>query len=221
MNEALFFIHIIIVVFFTFGALRLGKEALAALTALFAVLANFFVLKQIFLFGWNVTCSDLFAIGTILGLNLLQEHWGKEIAKKTIWISFFSMIAFGVLSQIHLLYQPSSFDFSDDHCSAILAFAPRLLIASLAAFLLVQQIDLRLFGFLKKRWSGVSWQWRNGVSLFFTQLIDTVLFSFLGLYGIVASIGSIIALSFCLKLVIIASVAALTTVSKRFVRNEI
>lgn len=221
MNELLFFSHILIVVFFVFGALRLGKEALACLTALYAVLANFFVLKQIFLFGWNVTCSDVFAVGSILSLNLLQEYWGRETAKKTVWISFFSMAAFGALSQIHLFYTPSSFDVSQPHFRALLSFTPRLLSASLVSFLIVQQIDLRFYGFLKKRWPAASLPWRNSFSLFFTQVLDTVLFSFLGLYGIIASIGSIIILSFCVKLIIIACVGSLTALAKRFVRHEV
>lgn len=221
MNEFVFFIHIGIVVLFVLGALRWGKEALIALTALFGVLANLFVLKQTVLFGWNVTCSDVFAVGGILSLNLIQEYFGQDAAKKGVWIAFFSMLVFGVLSQVHLFYAPSPSDFAHEHFAATLAFAPRLLLASLFCFLTVQQIDVRFYGFLKKRWSKAAWQWRSTVSLFATQFLDTALFSFLGLYGIVDSLQDILLFSFAIKCVIIASIAALTSFSKRMVPHEV
>jgi uncharacterized integral membrane protein (TIGR00697 family) len=220
-NEVIFFLHIIIVIFIAFGALKIGKEALIALTALLAVAANFFVLKQMVLFGWNVTCSDVFAVGSILSLNLLQEHFGKETARRAVWICFFAMIFFGLMSQIHLLYTPSSFDYVHAHYLALLSPAPRLLIASLVSFFFVQQIDVALFSLLKKRFGSIDWRWRNGASLFVSQLLDTVLFSILGLYGLVASLESIIVVSFLVKLVIIASIASLASLSKRMMHYEI
>lgn len=221
MNELLFFTHILAVIFTAFGALKMGKEALIALTATLAIAANFFVLKQITLFGWNVTCSDVFAVGSILTLNLLQEHFGKESAKRSTWICFFSMIFFGLMSQIHLLYTPNSFDDTQLHYLRLLSPAPRIVIASLASFFIVQQIDLVFFGFLKKRLGSLDWRWRNGIALFFSQLLDTVIFSVLGLYGLVASLASIIIVSFLIKLVIIASIASLSSLSKRVSRHEV
>lgn len=221
MNELIFFLHIASVILITFGALKLGKEALIALTALLAVVANFFVLKQMELFGWNVTCSDVFAVGSILSLNLLQEHFGKEAARRSVWICFCALIFFGLMSQVHLLYTPSPFDYTHDHYSALLSPAPRLLIASLASFFLVQQIDVSFFGFLKNKFGSVDWRWRNGTSLVVSQLLDTVFFSFLGLYGLVASLPTIIIVSFAVKLIIIGSIALFSSLSKQWGRREI
>ena len=91
MNELLFFIHVFLVVSFVMGALRLGKAALIALSAVQAVLANLFVVKQIDLFGFSITCSDVFAVGGILSINLIQEFFGKEAAEVSgtvnLWIA--------------------------------------------------------------------------------------------------------------------------------------
>jgi len=220
-NELIFFLHIILIVFIAFGALKIGKEALIALTALLAVAANFFVLKQMLLFNWNVTCSDVFAVGSILSLNLLQEHFGKEAARRAVSICFFAMIFFGLMSQIHLFYTPSPYDYAHPSYLALLTPAPRLLLASLLSFFLVQQIDVALFSFLKKRFTSLDWRLRNGVSLFVSQLLDTVFFSLLGLYGLVASLESIIVVSFLVKLFIIASIGFLSSLSKRVVRYEV
>jgi uncharacterized integral membrane protein (TIGR00697 family) len=221
MNEALFFIHILFVMLLTFAALRIGKEALVALSALQAVISNLFVLKQMVLFSWNVTCSDVYAVGTILSLNLVQEYFGKDAAKRSIWISFFGMFFFGLMSQLHLLYAPSPYDAGQSHFQFLLNPAPRLLLASWIAFFTVQHTDLYFFGFLKKTLNGLSWKWRNLLSLLLSQLLDTFLFTFLGLWGTVASLGSIIAFSLTLKLLIIFSITSLTALAKRFSPHEV
>ena len=76
MNEFVFFLHIFVVATFALGACRLGKEMLVAWIGLQAVLANLFVLKQMKLFWLDVTCSDVYAVGAFLSLNLLQEYYG-------------------------------------------------------------------------------------------------------------------------------------------------
>src|SRR3972149_3921393 len=110
MNEILFSFHILLIIGFSLGALRLGKEALIALISMEALLANLLVLKQMTFFGLTITCTDVFAIGTILGLNLLQEYFGKESASKAAWICFFLLVFFALMSQIHLFYKPSYTD---------------------------------------------------------------------------------------------------------------
>lgn len=203
MNEILFLIQIILIVSFALGALKLGKGALVAWVAIQALIANLFVLKQITLLGFDVTASDAFVIGSLLGLNFLQEYHSKEDAQKTTWICFFFMAFFALVSQVHLLYTPSSHDTAQGAFLTILSPAPRLLIASLSVFFVVQQVDIRLFAFLKKKFPQVSFALRTAVSLVFSQFLDTFLFSFAGLYGIVASIADIILISFLVKLAVI------------------
>jgi uncharacterized integral membrane protein (TIGR00697 family) len=60
--------------------------------ALLAVIANLFVLKQTVLFGLHVTCSDVYVIGSMLSLNLLQEHYGQREGQRAIWITFLAMV---------------------------------------------------------------------------------------------------------------------------------
>ncbi len=196
-NEAFFFLQVAVVASSVLGARRLGKEAVMVLAVLLALLANFFVLKQISLFGWSVTCSDAYAIGHLLCLNLLQQTFGKEAAKQTVVISFATLLLFTVLAEIHLLYHPSLFDQSHPHYAALLGIAPRLLAASLLTFYCVQQLDLFLFGQLAKQIS--SWQLRSSVSMVITQGVDTLLFTLLGLYGVVEEWTSIFWMSYGIK----------------------
>jgi uncharacterized integral membrane protein (TIGR00697 family) len=219
MNEVLFFIHVFLVAAFILGSVRLGQNGLLALIVLQAVLANLFVVKQMNLFGFTVTCSDMFAVGGILGLNLLQEHFGKEAAVRAVKISFLSMIFFLLMAQIHLWYAPSLQDTTDGAFLVILSATPRIVIASVTVYFLVQQIDVMLFGWLKKVCSQTRLVFRVGLSLVLTQWIDTVLFSFLGLYGLVAHIWDVIVMSFMIKCLIILCSAPLVSLSKRWVRD--
>ena len=208
-----------LVIIFLMGALRLGKGALQALIAGQVVLANLFVSKQMGLFGFSVTCSDVYAIGAILGLNLLQEYWGREEANKTVGISFLCLIFFTAMSQIHLLYAPIPEDVTHQAFSAILSSTPRIAIASIAVYYIVQKLDVSFFGWLKNAFQGGYFPLRVGISLVLTQLLDTVLFSFLGLYGLVASIFDIIVVSFFVKCLIIGCSSPITVFSKRFLKH--
>lgn len=219
MNEALFFGHIVLVIGFVLYAYRLGSSALAAVVALQAILANLFVVKQTTLFGWSVTCSDVFAIGGILGLNLLQESWGKEAASKAIRISLVSMIFFAAMAQIHLLYLPSSFDETQGAFQIIFSSSTRIVISSIAVYYIVQKLDVQIFSFLKRIFKERSLGLRLAISLLLSQFLDTVLFSFLGLYGLVESLFDIIVVSYLVKCLIIASSSSFVAGVKRWVKT--
>ncbi|MBX7067551.1 MAG: queuosine precursor transporter [Parachlamydiales bacterium] len=216
MNEFLFLAHIWIVIGFALGALRFGSGALTAFIALQGVLANLFVVKQIHLFGFSVTCSDVFAIGGILSLNLLQEYFGKDAAKRAVKISLGALLFFAAMSQIHLLYAPTALDTTHDSFLNIFSSSMRIVAASLATFFIVQQFDVRFFSFLKGKLPI-----RIAISLFTSQLLDTILFSVLGLYGLVESLFDIIFMSFMIKCLIILASSPFTAFSKRFVKLDI
>lgn len=200
MNELIFIIHTIIIAGFALGSLALGSTALVAFVCIQCMLANLFVIKQITLFGLTATSADAFTVGATIGLNLLQEYFGKEIAKKTIWINFFLLIFYTIVSQIHLAYLPHSGDIAQQHFLPLLQFMPRIVIASLSVYLVTQMTDYYLYGILKKTFQDKYIILRNYASVAFCQLLDTVLFSFLGLYGIIDNIGEVIVISYLIKL---------------------
>src|ERR1700692_1102877 len=101
-NELIFIAHSLIISAFALFSLKLGKEALIGFISVACILANLFVIKQTTLCTLTATCSDAFSIGAVLGLNLLQEYYGREIGRKAIWISFFLLVFYAIVSQIHL-----------------------------------------------------------------------------------------------------------------------
>ncbi|MGE3320074.1 MAG: queuosine precursor transporter [Candidatus Berkiella sp.] len=194
---------------------RLGQSALTAWIALLSLLANLFVLKQIELFGFNATASDIFAIGNLLALNLLQEKYGRQATQHAIWGSFSCLLFFVVMSQIHLHYEPSIYDHSQTAYDFLLTSSPRTMAASLITFLLVDQFDSRVYRFFRTRFANIPMLWVSGVTMCLSQFLDTVLFSLLGLYGIVSALLEIIAVSYVIKLVAIANTIPWSFVSQR------
>lgn len=218
MNELIFLLHILLVISSILLALYIDKTALVAIIILQAVIANLFVIKQINLFGLNVTCSDVYVVGSVLGLNLLQEYYGKDIVKKTIWINFFILIFYLIMTQFQIFYLPSNFDYTHVHFVQILKFIPRITLASIIVFFIVQQLDRIFYSFLKYFFAGKYLALRNFISIFCTQIIDTVLFSFLGLYGIVESVWQIILVSSVIKILIILLATPFVSLSKKLVK---
>jgi hypothetical protein len=214
MNECIFLFHIIIILAFTLISFRLGKTALGSWICIQALCANLLVLKQVVLFGLHVTCSDVFAIGGILSLNLLQEHYGPKVAQKIIKQCLCFMLFFAVLSQIHIFYIPSAQDTAQSAYQLLFAPAPRLLFASLLTFFIVQKIDVFVFARLKALMPSSSFALRTSLSLLFSQLLDTILFTCIGLYGLISSVFDMIVLSFLIKALIIATLFPLTSFSK-------
>lgn len=215
MNELIFIFHSIIIALFALGSLLLGSSALVAFVCIQCILANLFVIKTTTLFGFTATCSDAFTVGATIGLNLLQEYFGKEITKKTIIINFFLLIFYAIVSQIHLIYSPYITDTTQPHFLNILSFMPRIVVASFSVYLISQLADYYLYGILKKFFNNNYLVVRNYISVSICQLLDTVLFSFLGLYGIIDNILEVICISYLVKLISIFIATPFVGLSRR------
>ena len=217
-NEFIFLAHVLGSIGLTLGALCLGKEALTTAIAAQAIFANLFVFKQTVLFGLNVTCADVYIVSGVLGLNLLQEYFGKEATQRAIYIGIFLSLWYLVMAFFHLQYLPSVFDTAQLHFSALLGHAPRVIVASHLVSFTVQHIDCFLYGKLKSYFADAHMALRNFISITITQGLDTVLFSFLGLYGLVQSIWDIMIMSFAIKMMVIMLAAPAAAFTKKYMK---
>jgi uncharacterized integral membrane protein (TIGR00697 family) len=222
-NELIFIGYILVVSMASIMAARFGKEALFALIGVETVLMNIFVLKQITLFGFTATASDALAVGATLGLNLLQDISDKKTALKAIRISFFCAIFYVLITLLHISYGPAASDVTSRLFRALLLPTPRIIIASLCVYAFVQNIDAFLYGYLKKHYEHSSFVIRNYTSLLISQLIDTILFTFLGLYGIsegfsnIRTLVDIMIVSYTIKVLIILIAVPFVRFAKSFI----
>lgn len=218
-NELIFVGHVSLVSFATLLFARMGKEALASYISLLFVVANIFVIKQINVLGWYATCADAFIIGVSFGINLMQEVWGKDIARKTIWISFACSAFYMVMAQFLLAYDPASYDITHLHFAHIMGNTLRIILASFASYIITQMADTYLYAYVRKLTNDQYFVARNYLSMCSSQLFDTVLFSLLGLYGIMHNIMHIIIVSYALKLAAITLTTPFLIIAKRVVHK--
>jgi uncharacterized integral membrane protein (TIGR00697 family) len=200
MNEYLFFTHCFVMLSFLYAALYFGKEGVIAYISLCWLMANLFVTKVVVLFGFEVTATDVYSIGATLGLIVIQEFWGRKAAQTCVWINFLLLFFVAAQSLLHLEYAPSPADSTQPHFLAILTPVPRLFGASLLTYLVTQHFEIRLFSLLKR--SSLPFFLRALFTEMVVQSIDTCLFSWIGLSGLVPSLTDIILVSYSIKLLI-------------------
>ena len=218
MNEIIFFVYCIFLALASCTALLMGKEALITLVSLQAILANLFVTKSIYLFGFTATAADALAVGSMLCLNLLQEYYGKKSAQQALWISLASGVIYMIITQLHLAYEPSLIDTCQSHFKALLQHTPRLIAASYITYGIVQAVEITLYGYLRRMFDNKLFFLRNSISMTITQLIDTILFTALGLFGIMSNLYEIILVSYSIKLFAMFSMIPTVSLIKKIVK---
>ncbi len=216
-NELIFLAHVGIISASVLGALMLGAPALNALIVLQAVLANLFVAKQTVLFGLLVTCTDAFAVGCGLTLNIIQEYYGRPAARRAIIISFAGLVFFMVMAVFQQWYAPAFQDIFHAHWRILLCATPRIVLASGIAYVCAQFTDYYVYQYAQAR--RLPFIWRNYSSLIISQLIDTVLFSVIGLWGIVDALAQVIIFSYAIKLITIIIATPLVSFARRFIQQ--
>ncbi len=214
-NELIFCFSIVFIAAATIGALTVSAAALTALVSLSVVLMNLFVTKQILLFGYNATSTDALGIGAVLGINLLREYYGRAVGRQAVIISFLAVGFYTIISALVLAYEPSAWDTQHVHCVALLQPMPRILIASLISYITIETLEYWLYDRLYKKLNGRYFIARNYAIVLFTQLLDTVFFTLLGLHGIVDNIGEIMLVSYGIKVVTIICMTPLVALCKK------
>lgn len=219
-NEFLFLVHILVVLAFTLVALRIGPEALTAAVAIQMIFANLFVLKEMEWFGYEITCSDAFIVGAALALNLLHEYYGGEKTRTAIITTFVFSAFFMIFGLIIVGYVPSGADSFHPQLASLFVHSPRIITASLLVALVMQLIDWKLYGYVNHL---THHRWLVGRNIFLlmgTQFLDTLLFSYFGLSGIVHNIWHVIWVSFGVKVLFILLAGPAIEFSRRLAEQK-
>lgn len=145
------------------------------------IAANIQVLK-LASFG---SLAEPVALGTVafatvfLSTDILTEHYGKKVANRSVWLTFWAQILMTGMMLITLGHTPATED--TGHCAIETLFlpSPRLLIASLLAFIVSQFAEIALFHWIRERTHNrFLWLRQNGATAV-ASLIDNCLFSLL------------------------------------------
>lgn len=163
----------------------LGKTGLFVWIAIAGIIANIQVVKTVELFGMAVTLGNIVYASSFLVTDILSENYGKEEAKKAVYVGFSAIIALTILMNLALLFTPHPEDFAQGALSTIFSLLPRIAAGSLIAYFISQRHDVWAYEFWKKRWPSNRAIWlRNNLSTMVSQAIDTVIFFTIAFWGI-------------------------------------
>ena len=186
MNELLWFLLMAV----NFGAILLAyrlfsKTGLYVWIAISVIVANIQVVKTVEIFGLTATLGNAVYASSFLATDILSEYHGSRDARRGVYLGFLALISMTVLMLIALLFKPSADDFAQSALERIFLIIPRITAASLAAYLTSQLHDVWAFAFWKEKLPQKRYLWiRNNASTLLSQLIDSVVFTFVAFAGV-------------------------------------
>ena len=161
-----------------------GKEGLYIAIVISIIVCNLQVLKIVEIFGLTATLGNILYGSIFLATDLLSELYGKEKARRGVWFGFYALIFTTVIMQIALLFKPAADDFIDPALRQIFDFLPRVVVASVIAYMVSQFHDVWLFHILKNKFKGRHLWLRNNITTMTSQLIDSVIFCTIAFWGV-------------------------------------
>ncbi|EWG08383.1 queuosine precursor transporter [Cytobacillus firmus] len=162
-----------------------GKTGLFVWIGFSTVMANIQVVKTIEMFGLTATLGNAMYGTAFLVTDILNEKYGKEEAKKAVWLGFFTLLSMTLIMQMVLLFKPHETDFAQESLSTLFSVLPRIAAGSLAAYLVSQFTDVYIFTYLKKKFPKDGQFWiRNNGSTMISQLLDTLVFTSIAFLGV-------------------------------------
>ncbi len=188
-------ILLIIMLILTYGMVLVwfavfGKKGLVCFNVLATIAANIEVLILVNAFGMEMTLGNILFASTFLVTDILSETVGKEYANKSVNIGILTSITFIIFSQSWLLYIPSENDFVMSGIKTVFTNTPRLMLASLLTYAIVQKFDVWMYHkwwqFTEKNFGDrKKFLWlRNNGSTLISQFLNSLLFTFGAFYGI-------------------------------------
>ncbi|MGE6488762.1 queuosine precursor transporter [Paenisporosarcina sp. NPDC076898] len=162
-----------------------GRTGLFVWVGFATVLANIQVTKLIEIFGLTATLGNAIYGSIFLVTDILNEKYGKQEAKKAVWLGFIFLLMMTVIMQMVLLFQPAADDFAQESLSTIFGLIPRIALGSMIAYLVSQYTDVLIFSFLRKLFPSDGAFWiRNNGSTMLSQLLDTLIFTSIAFWGV-------------------------------------
>jgi len=153
-----------------------GRAGLIAYVVLSIITCNLQVLKLVEMFGVPTTLGNILYGSIFFTTDLISENYGKKAAQQAVWIGFTAIILMTLFMQVALWFKPAAEDAMQPHMKMLFGFLPRVVGASLLAYLLSQLHDVWAFHWWKDRLKGRHLWLRNNASTWVSQLIDSSVF---------------------------------------------
>jgi uncharacterized integral membrane protein (TIGR00697 family) len=148
------------------------------------MIANIVAIKIVDVRFANVTAGIFFYPITFIIADTISEIWGRRVARQAVWIGLFmNLCMVGAFTLV--IQMPSAVFFVNQaELETILGGVPRIVLASLIAYSISQNIDVYLFTRLREKTNGRHLWLRSNVATITCQLLDTTVFFVIGFIGL-------------------------------------
>lgn len=147
------------------------------------LIANVTASKPVQLGGIVVPAAIFIYTLTFTLIDLINESMGKPGARRVILAAFIANLLLAAYAQLTVLLPPASFYSGQEAYASVLGSTPRIVFASLTAYLISSLIDAEIFAFWKAHIHGPKWL-RVLASNAISTWIDSVFFITLAFYGL-------------------------------------
>lgn len=169
------------------------------------VVANVIAGKICDLAGFIIPAAFVTYGLTFLFTDCISELYGRKEAVRTVWMGFAATV-FACLLILAGRYMPVA-GFAQETQEAYIALLGmnwRIVGASMAAYLVAQHTDVRMFHFWGKK-TGGRFKWlRNNGSTMVSQAIDTSIFISIAFVGLVPNLAWMMLSQYVCKLIVAA-----------------
>lgn len=184
MNELLFIVSGIVAYFGVALVSKLfGKVGLIAWIAVSTILANIAVVKQVSMFGMDVTLGNIMFSSTYLATDILSEVYGHKESRKAVYIGLIAAIVFVGFGLFVNTIKSNSYDFAGEPLATIMSFSIRTTSTSILFFFLSNLADVWLFDKFRAKSTKHLWL-RNNVCTILCNCTENFLFIFAAMYGV-------------------------------------
>lgn len=139
--------------------------------------ANVMAVKVIHVFGVSIFDAGtiIFPLTYMLG-ELTTELFGSRQARHIVWMTLVCQLIFTLFAWIGtLLPYPIEMEETASAYSMVFGFVPRIMLASLTAFLVGEMTNVHVMSYIKQHFGGPLWT-RTITSSLFGYTLDTTIF---------------------------------------------
>jgi uncharacterized integral membrane protein (TIGR00697 family) len=185
---------------------------LAVLATLFVsclITANIITVKLISVWGWVVPAGIIAYPLTFLFTDVITELYGRRTASRVVWLGFGASILMVIMVVGAQRLTPAPFWEGQAAYNSILGLVPRIVLASMVAYLVSQHHDVFAFSFWRRKTKARFLWLRNNASTMASQALDTGLFITIAFWGTVPN--SVLVNMLITQYIIKLAIAALDT----------
>jgi uncharacterized integral membrane protein (TIGR00697 family) len=169
-----------------------GRTGLDAVVIFSLLLANIMGPKLTMIAGLQTSMGVILYSSIFFATDLLSEKYGKKEAQRAVLLGFFVSIALVVMTQLSMLFLPSSMPQTSAFAQSVHAatvtlfdYTPRFVFGSLIAYLISQSFDVWVFHRIRDATNGRHLWLRNTGSTLLSQAIDTLIYGLVVWWGLV------------------------------------